>query len=415
MSFRSVFTRGVFLLLVSPLASAVTIETFHLHPPDTQQLDFAALSEILQEETWITLVADPTNDDGDDPLDSVLDGSAELAIVENSRDFQSGIRTVLPLYRGVVHLAVASDLSLDSLFDEGRGPRIHVIHGSHAGKLVIDLLLQRAENLPWDYEFWMPGDAESPDIVVYVGPVNPGNVDWMPEDFRLVSVGHFDEGGGEFYLEGISYLVPQLQPTRIPARTYTLPGNEEGIDALAVDMLLVAHRDTDPDAIHDITRTLIEQKARFAAAEPALFRWLSADFNDTNFAFPLHSGSRRYFERDEPGFLERYAETLNFLTYLTALVITGIVALGRWRARRRKDRIDGFYLRVLELRGEVAFADASNSLAQLESIEREAFDALVAERLAADDSFRIFTELVNGLRRELRDRVEERSATTPPQ
>ena len=49
MSFRSVFMRGLFLLLVSPLASAVTIETFHLHPPDTQQLDFAALSGILQE------------------------------------------------------------------------------------------------------------------------------------------------------------------------------------------------------------------------------------------------------------------------------------------------------------------------------------------------------------------------------
>ncbi|MEM1401764.1 MAG: TAXI family TRAP transporter solute-binding subunit [Pseudomonadota bacterium] len=405
---------GFVVLLLAKLASAAALETLHLHPPDTQQLDFAALSKILQEETGLRLVADPTNDTGDDPLDSVLDGSAELAIVENSREFEAGIRTVLPLYRGVVHLAVAQDLSLEALLAEGRALRVHVVHGSHAGKLVIDLLLQRAENQLLKYEFWTPGEDGSPDILIYVGPVNPANVDWMPESFELVSVGHFDTGGGEFYLEGISYLVPQFQPTRIPARTYTLPGNDRGIDALAVDMLLVAHRDTDADAVQDITRALIEQKARFAAAEPALFRWLSADFNDSNFAFPLHEGARRYFERDDPGFLERYAETLNFLTYLMALVITGIVALGRWRARRRKDRIDGFYLRVLEIRGEVAFADPSNTLAQLEAIEREAFDALVGERLAADDSFRIFTELVSGLRRELRDRIDERHAMTPP-
>ena len=112
-------------------------------------------------------------------------------------------------------------------------------------------------------------------------------------------------------------------------------------------------------------------------------------------------------DRDGPRFIN--------LAYSVLFTRAPSLSRRRWRARRRKDRIDGFYLRVLELRGEVAFADASNTLAQLEAIEREAFDALVGERLAADDSFRIFTELVNGLRRELRDRVEERSTTTPHQ
>lgn len=386
--------------------SAFAIGSLHLHPPDSQQLDFAALSSIIEEETGIQLVADPTNTEGDDPLESLFDGSADLAIVENSRSFVEGVRTVLPLYQGVVHLAAANGFSPDLLRAEQRPPRIQILDGSHAGKLVVDLLFERATSLNRSYDLWEPGNAAPPDLIAYVGPVNPSNTEWFPEGFSLVSVSHYDNSGAEFYLEGISYLVPQLQPTRIPARTYKLPGNEEGINALAVDMLLVAHRDADADEIYALTRVLIEQKPRFAAAEPALFRWLNSSFDDVNFAFPLHSGARRYFERDNPGFLERYAETMNFLAYLIAMLITGVVAIGRWRARRRKDRIDGFYLRVLELRKSATLGNPVEALSELETLERAAFDGLVNERLAADDSFRIFTELAGNLRLELQAQID---------
>jgi hypothetical protein len=173
-------------------------------------------------------------------------------------------------------------------------------------------------------------------------------------------------------------------------------------------MLLVADRDTDPRAIYALTQALLEQKARFAAVDPALFRWLRGDFSDTDFAFPLHRGARQYFSRDEPGFLERYAEALNFIVYLSALSVTGLIGFGRWRARRRKDRIDSFYLRVLALRKESAFSDPVEQLTVLESIEEEAFAGLVAEKLSADDSFRIFTELAEGLRAELKTRISAR-------
>jgi len=161
--------------------------------------------------------------------------------------------------------------------------------------------------------------------------------------------------------------------------------------------------------IYELTRVLIEQKPRFASVEPALFRWLSADFNAGDLTFPLHSGARQYFERDKPGFLERYADSLNFLVYLVVLLFSGAIAFGRWRARGRKDRIDGFYVRVRELRRAVAFDDPKRLMSELEKIEDDAFAGLIAERLAADDSFRIFTELAEGLRAELKDQISLRA------
>ena len=150
-----------------------------------------------------------------------------------------------------------------------------------------------------------------------------------------------------------------------------------------------------------MVEVLLEQKPRFAAAEPQLFRWLREDFDQQNLNFPLHQGTRDYLARDEPGFLERYAETLNFIVYLVALTVTGIVALGRWRAKTRKNRIDTFYERLIALRRDVGVKDKAALLSEINVLEEEAFVLLVRERLAADDSFRIFMDLAANLRREL--------------
>lgn len=386
-----------------PMAHAET--TLYLHPPDSQQLDFAALSEIIELETGITLRADPSDEAGDDPIASILDRSADLAVVENTLPFVDGVRTVLPLYQGVVHFSSNLKFDHQAFIDEGRRPRVEIVDNSYTAGLVADLIAERANYQGSRFLRWREGDPGEPDFQLYVGPINPQNTTWFRDGFTLVPIGAIDVAGAEFYLEGVKYLVPQLKTTRIPALTYSLPGNEQGIDALAVDMLLVARRSVEPSVIYSLVSTVLEEKARFAAVEPALFRWVSSRFENDGLAFPLHRGARRYLERDEPGFLERYAETLNFLVYLVVLLLSGLVALGRWRARRRKDRIDGFYLRALELRRQVGEVESQALLAELDALETEAFDGLVAERLAADDSFRIFTELTNGLRRELRERL----------
>ena len=386
--------------LALALVAAIPAQSaeLRLQTSNVPQLDVPELAAILKAETGVTIAR---TDSHLDPLTALSTNQADLAVVENTRPFVPGVRTVLPLFSSVVHMAVREDLNWEDFTVDQRPPVIELLGGQHTARLVTELLFSRATTIPNQFVTWTEELKRNPDFIVYVGPLLPSKTDWFRPGFRLASMGRVDSGGAEFYTEGISHLYPQLRPERIPALTYSLPGNETGIDALSVDMLMVARRDADPVAIYRMVKVLLEQKARFAAAEPQLFRWLREDFDQENLNFPLHRGTRDYLARDEPGFLERYAETLNFIVYLVALTVTGIVALGRWRAKTRKNRIDTFYERLIALRREVGVKDRAALLSEINALEEDAFGLLVRERLAADDSFRIFMDLAANLRKEL--------------
>jgi hypothetical protein len=400
-AFAAVSRRLVIGIVLTLCASgAIAAKSLRLHPPENQALDFAALSRILETDSRMHLQSDPTDMPGDDPVDSLLDGSADLAVIESTHPFEDDIRVVLKLYQAVVHLSVSENFSQKNIATRGEPLRIEILQRSHTATLIADLLGKRSDIGAGGYVLWTEGDPGEPDIQFYLGPIDPERTDWFREGFRLVPLSRLDPAPAEFYIDGIRYLVPQLTTTRIPALTYTLPGNEEGIDALAVDMLLASHRRVDADRIYALTKTLVEQKPRFVAAAPALFRWLTVDFDDETLTHPLHRGARRFIDRDEPGFLERYAETLNFLLYMIALAVTATLAFRRWRARRRKERIDVFYQRVLDVRQSAGSLAPAATLSALDDIERDAYQALMDERLAADDSFHIYIELAAAVRRE---------------
>ena len=153
--------------------------------------------------------------------------------------------------------------------------------------------------------------------------------------------------------------------------------------------------------IYELAKTLIEQKPRFVAIAPNLFRDIREDFDPLDLNFPLHVGVRRYLARDEPGLLERYAETINMLVYLAFLILTSLIGFSRWRSHRKKDRIDTFYTRVLAIAERSAVEDHALLGRELDALEREAFESLIAEKLAADESFRIFTEILASTRGKL--------------
>jgi DNA-binding transcriptional LysR family regulator len=196
-------------------SSSLAANTLRLHPPDTHQLDFPALSLIVEEETGIRLEADPSNEPGDDPLASLLDGSADLAIVENTRRFEPGVRTVLPLYRSVLHLAARQGFSVAEFADGERLPRVQIVNQSPTGRLVADLLFERAEVLPDHFESWSTGDPGQPDLVIYLGPINPRNLGWLPSGFSLVSVARLDAAGAEFYIDGASAILYRSYSPRV--------------------------------------------------------------------------------------------------------------------------------------------------------------------------------------------------------
>ncbi len=398
-----VTSRTLFFVLVATfvLASCARQEApLRLHSLAYKQVNIEAMQQAFADESNLDIVPDAATE-GMEPLDALLSDHADLTIIENSTPFHSGVRTVIPLLRSALHLLVREDLDLARKEAMGESVTVFVANNSHAGRTFVELAVART-GLLFDrvemVDTLQPGET---DALVYVGPINPNRTPWYLPGYRLASLAEADPATAEFLREGISLLVPQLQAMTIPARTYTLPGNERPLQSLAVETLLVARRDASEEQIYQLTRVLIEQKAHFAALEPDVFSWVTEHFDKEQLSFPLHAGARRYLERDEPSLLERYAESVNLLVYLFILLLTGVVAAMRWRAQRKKDRVDTFYARVLTLRRQDN-QPATDRLRTLDDLEEEAYRLLIAEKLAADESFRIFADLVKTTREELK-------------
>ena len=90
------------------------------------------------------------------------------------------------------------------------------------------------------------------------------------------------------------------------------------------------------------------------------------------------------------------------LAYVAVVLVSGFLGLARWRARRKKDRIDVFYLKVLDIRARAQAEDHHRLRQELLELEKEAFASLIAGKLAADESFRIFTDLLERVRLQLK-------------
>jgi len=364
-----------------------------MYPLAYQKMDPAAMQAIFEQRSIITMtLAQPPQ--GTSALDALSRNEADLSVVDNSTAFVPGIRAVLPLYKSVLHLLARKDFLAPDPDSPLRGAKIYVANESRAGHMFLKLAAQRQGLSDDDYTLVYalgPGEA---DLLIYFGPINPQQPAWYHPDYQLLSLDYKLGRGSEFFHEGIDYLLPQMEPMVIPPHTYDIPGNEKAIQTLSVDALLVTRKDVPEQLIYELAKTLIEQKPRFVAIAPSLFRDIREDFDPLDLNFPLHKGARRYLARDEPGLVERYAETINMLVYLAFLILTGLIGFSRWRLQRKKDRIDTFYTRVLAVAERADGEDHTLLGQELDALEREAFESLIAEKLAADESFRIFTELL---------------------
>jgi len=89
---------------------------------------------------------------------------------------------------------------------------------------------------------------------------------------------------------------------------------------------------------------------------------------------------------------------INMITYTFFMLVTGFLGFVRWHRRRKKNRVDTFYQRVLDIREQVrsnAGYSAEDLAQKLNAIEKEAFQLLIDEKLSADESFQIFITLLH--------------------
>ncbi len=341
-------------------------------------------------------------------VDALLDGSADIALVSNSMSYREGIATVIPMYPTVLHIGQTGERQSENMTELLSGARVFAGTEGSASRVLLQRLVDRSNLADDSFSFVdRPGVNNVPDVFVVFAPISPGVLRSQLRDappFTLVGIGSPDSIGSGSLVDAAALINPYFRPFVIPVGTYG-ELTPEPVLTLAVDKVLLARRDLDRSLVYDLITELLRVRPALAADQPGLFAGLKGDFDPSRSTFVLHAGAQAWLQREAPSVYERYSGVAEVVVTLIVALGSASIAGARIFRMRRKNRIDRFYTEVIRLRSSVSDdssdAERASAIVEVRNLQNRAFELLVDERLAADDSFRIFLALSNEVIEEL--------------
>ena len=339
---------------------------------------------------------------------AVRDRSVDLALVEESDLPVSGVVTLAPLYPSVLHV-LYNDAEVPGDFaDLIRGAKVYAGPlGGTAHRLLLQLCVdfgvvadqfQLLDN-PW---------TENPDVYfIFGGLLSPDSIRQL-EGYRLFSFADVDDISGGSVADGIVLRHQHLKPFVLPKSVYYALNNEPVV-TLSIRSVLIAHEDFNSEFTLDIASQLFNKAQEIALSYPLVTRELNSGVDAIELMFPLHAGTRRYLDRDKPGFFERYVEVLALILTLVITLLSGAFALYRRQLQAKKDRVDVYYSQFLEIRRDMERTSTHTVLRTYHKraldVQHEVLNLLIDERVAADASLVAFLSLSNQIINELDRRI----------
>ena len=390
-------------LLVTVSCSRNSAELRFVTPKSSVDQEIAAdLADLFGNESEITLTLTTDEMAGEAALDAILNGSADLALVSNALPYREGITTIIPLFPTVLHIGYFEGREFTNGKELLQGATVYAGPEGSASRMMFELSAKRLGLTVNDYSYVSDLDV-LPDVVVVFAPISPDRLEDFP-DFRLFSAGSPEDIGAGSSIDAATLLNPHLKAFVIPVGTYG-KATPEPVLTVAVDKMLVARRDLDNSVVYDFVTELLRLRPALAAKRPGLFTNLSGDFDPSRSTFVLHAGSQAYLQRSAPTIYERYSGVAEVAVTLFIALASAVFGGVRIYRMRRKNRIDVYYSQTIEIRNS---SDACASqeerlkmIDKLRKLQNKAFEELVDERLAADESFRIFITLSNDVLRQL--------------
>ncbi|NOR35350.1 MAG: hypothetical protein GQ577_01250 [Woeseiaceae bacterium] len=361
------------------------------------------LAELFDNERVLTRISlTEETMSGEEALDAIAAGKADVALISNSQEFRRDIATVMPLYPTVLHIArrdgfaeptARGDLSDAAVFAGAKGS---------ASRSIFERIADNIGLADDDYRY-VSDPSEIADMVVVFAPIAPERIAEFPE-LRLISMGTPQEIGNGGTVDAAVLLNPHFRPFVIPVGTYG-DSTPEPIVTIAVDKILVTRSDLDSAVVYDLISDILRLRPALAAKRPGLFQQLSEDFDVSRSRFVLHPGTLDYLQRSEPTIYERYSGVAEVAVTLMIAMFTAALAGVRILRIRRKNRIDRYYAAAIEIRDSVddqaSSSEREQAIVKIRDLQNRAFDQLVDEKLGADESFRIFITLSNDVLRQL--------------
>lgn len=371
----------------------------------SSELDLAiaqSLAETLNKGSVFRLELTQEQQTGGAAMDMLLAGDADVALISNYLPFRDGINTALPLYPSVLHIAYREGRDSSSAFSLINQASVYAgIEGS-ASRLIFERIAERTGLSSDDYTYVDAStDPNSviPDIAIVFAPISPERMAEF-SDYQLFSIGTPGDIGNGSVVESAALLNPPLRPFIIPASTYGT-ANVGAVVTVAVDKILVARHDIDASVVYDLIGEINRSRPALSAVRPGVFNDLSDDFDVSRSTFVLHSGALDYLQRAEPTVYERYSGVAEVVVTLMIALISALLAIFRILKIRRKNRIDAFYSAAIEIRDALpaspSMQQRTETADKIRQLQNTAFEQLVDEKLAADESFRIFITLSNDI------------------
>jgi hypothetical protein len=214
---------------------------------------------------------------------------------------------------------------------------------------------------------------------------------------------------------------PAFEPATLPKGAYkgnpTIPAAD--LPTVGVNRLLLAHKRVNNDTIRDFTRILDENRQAIAEAIPEdhedvkpLVASITRPTISGNNA-PLHPGALAHYERDEPSFIQEYADFVGLLLTVGLLLGSWIWEIKRWVERRKKNVADEYIQTAINLIDNPS--DPTELLNQLDDVFEKAAKGLIDENIS-QESFRTFNEAYKTVREvlERREKGIRKGRIQPP-
>jgi len=339
-------------------------------------------------------------------LDSLASGAVDIGLVENYVNYRPGLSSAFSVYSEVLHVFYRDGVdasSFESLMYSG--PVYIGRENSPTYNIMMDLwAFYGLDGSQINVTFGM---AQA-DVVVELTNLFTQEELNHYEGFNLFSFDQVENLGNASIAEGIALKYPRLSTFVIPQNAYW-GFTEEPIVTLSLDLIMVVRSGLLEVTVNDFTKTMLRNRQVFTAIDPLLFEGLKEDFNQSILNIPLHEGARTFLDRDEPSFIERYAELGGVILSIVIAVISGIISLTKWQAQKKKDKIDEFYEDLIVIKNAIPkireLGAASDKVRRVQRAQNKAFEMLIEEKLIANDSFRIYMELSKETINELRSKI----------
>ena len=361
--------------------------------------DFASL---LGDNSGVNITLVPAPEDEKTVLESLASGAGDLAIITDIMPFRDDVATVMPLFPTVLHVIYRKGRGASNADELLTGASVYAGPPGSSARFMLEQVSSR-NGLAEDSFTYVDSVDEEPDVIVVFAPISPGRLRDFP-NYQMYSMGKPEDVGTGAAIDSITLLQPRFEAFVIPTGTYGAL-TPEPILTISVNQLLVARRDLDRTIAYDLVDDLVGLRPALVALRPGLFSDVSGDFDPSTSTFIIHSGALDYIQRDAPSVYERYSGIAEVLvTLLVGVISVGFAGMRIYRMRR-KNLIDTFYSAVIVIKktidDSITAKQREEKAGEIRKLQLQAFDLLVDEKLAADETFRIFITLSNDTLRQL--------------